>query len=119
MLTISAAAQTQLDRLLVDLKDREKVGLRVYVTPGGCSGFSYGMGFDEPAEGDEVIPIGATRLLVDAFSQEYLNGSEVDYVDSLMGGGFTVHNPNAVKTCSCGSSFDADSGSEAPKPCSH
>jgi iron-sulfur cluster assembly protein len=92
--------------------------LRVFVSPGGCSGFSYGMSLEsEPAEDDAVVEQGGVRVVVDPFSLQYLNGAQIDFIDSLMGGGFTVVNPNAVKSCACGQSFDTSFGGGAAKPC--
>ncbi len=118
MISVSEQAISQL-KLLLQQQDSQDLGLRVYVSPGGCSGFSYGMGFDEaPAEDDEVLEHQGIKVFVDPYSATYLEGAEIDFVDSLMGGGFTVHNPNAVKTCSCGHSFDAGDGAGAAKSCS-
>jgi iron-sulfur cluster assembly protein len=118
MITVSDQALSQLKNLL-DEQEHPTMGLRVYVSAGGCSGFSYGMGFDDaPASDDEVVEQSGVKVFVDPYSATYLEGAEIDYVDSLMGGGFTVHNPNAVKTCSCGSSFDAGDGAGAAKSCS-
>ncbi|MHB1526433.1 MAG: iron-sulfur cluster insertion protein ErpA [Candidatus Dormibacteria bacterium] len=117
MITVSEQAIGQLKQLLQQ-QDNQNMGLRVYVNAGGCSGFSYGMGFDDaPAEDDEVAEQEGVRVFVDPYSATYLEGAEIDYVDSLMGGGFTVHNPQAVKTCSCGQSFDAGDGAGATKSC--
>jgi iron-sulfur cluster assembly protein len=92
--------------------------LRVFVTPGGCSGFSYGMNIElEPADDDDVVEQAGVKLVVDPFSSQYLAGAQVDFVDALMGGGFTVVNPNAVQSCACGQSFDTNMGGGAPKPC--
>jgi iron-sulfur cluster assembly protein len=92
--------------------------LRVYVTPGGCSGFSYGMSLEtEPAEDDEIVEQSGVRVVVDAFSRQYLEGAQIDFVDSLMGGGFTVINPNAAKSCACGQSFDTAMGGGSARPC--
>jgi iron-sulfur cluster assembly protein len=92
--------------------------LRVYVAPGGCSGFSYGMSLEaEAADDDEVVEQAGVRVVVDPFSLQYLDGAQIDFIDSLMGGGFTVVNPNAVKSCACGQSFDTSFGGGAPKPC--
>jgi len=83
--------------------------LRVYVTGGGCSGLSYGMGFEEkPDVDDAVIEQNGIKLLVDSYSQRYLKGANVDYVESLMGSGFKINNPNVTKSCSCGHSFRAE-----------
>ena len=77
----------------------------MYLSQAGCSGLQYGMTVEETAEdGDELIETDGVRLLVDNFSAMYLEGAQVDYVNSLMGGGFTVHNPNAVSGCACGHS---------------
>lgn len=81
-------------------------GLRIRVVPGGCSGFSYSMQIeDAPRQGDQVIDKGGLRVFVDLFSQQYLEGVEIDYVSSVMGSGFTFNNPNATGSCGCGSSF--------------
>lgn len=92
--------------------------LRVFVAPGGCSGLQYGMTIDEQSdEGDEVIDTQGVRILVDNFSAMYLQGAEIDYVNSLMGGGFTVRNPNAVAGCACGHSFDAGENTQTAQSC--
>ena len=80
--------------------------LRVSVVGGGCSGFSYQLGFDEQAqEGDQVLAYDGVRVLVDPTSAQYLVGTEIDFVSSLHGGGFKFSNPKATHTCGCGSSF--------------
>lgn len=93
--------------------------LRVFVAPGGCSGLQYGMTIDEVAdEGDEIIETSGVKVFVDNFSAMYLKGAEIDYVNSLMGGGFTVKNPNAVAGCACGHSFDTgDDAAETSQSC--
>ena len=80
-------------------------GLRVGVRGGGCSGFQYQLAFDEQRDGDVVFEDRGLRLLVDGPSLPYVDGSEIDYVDSLQGAGFQVVNPNVVAACGCGSSF--------------
>jgi iron-sulfur cluster assembly protein len=120
MITVSDSALGQLKGLLQQ-EDAPEVGLRVYVQSGGCSGYSYGMGLDEnpPRADDQVVEVSGVRVYVDAFSAQHLEGAEIDYVDELMGGGFTIHNPNAKSTCGCGHSFQtADSSGEA-KSCAH
>ena len=83
--------------------------LRVYVSGGGCSGLSYGMGFEEkPDDDDRVIEQNGVKLLVDSYSQRYLKGTNIDYVESLMGSGFKINNPNVTKSCSCGHSFSTE-----------
>lgn len=92
-----------------ELREEEgnpELKLRVYITGGGCSGFSYGFTFDEKVNDDDtVVDNNDVTLLVDAMSIQYLAGSEVDYDQGLMGSRFVVQNPNASSTCGCGSSF--------------
>jgi iron-sulfur cluster assembly protein len=121
-LSVSDTALAQLKNLIAGQPAERPLGLRVFVQSGGCSGFSYGMGLDEnaPQADDHVIPVeGGLKVYVDAYSGQYLEGAEIDYVDELMGGGFTIHNPNAVRTCGCGHSFQTADASGAAKPCSH
>jgi len=80
--------------------------LRLYVTGGGCSGFSYGFAFDDQvAEDDTLIVTEGVALVVDAMSQQYVLGARVDFEDGLEGSRFVIHNPSAQTTCGCGSSF--------------
>jgi iron-sulfur cluster assembly accessory protein len=83
----------------------ENAGLRVGVKGGGCSGFQYQLAFDERKDGDVVFESHGLKLLVDGPSLPYVDGSQIDYVDSLQGAGFQVVNPNVVAACGCGSSF--------------
>jgi iron-sulfur cluster assembly accessory protein len=80
-------------------------GLRVGVKGGGCSGFQYQLAFDEQRDDDVVFEDHGLKLLVDPTSLSYVDGSQIDYVDSLTGAGFQVLNPNVVAACGCGSSF--------------
>jgi iron-sulfur cluster assembly protein len=83
--------------------------LRIYVQGGGCSGLSYGMGFEKEAEEDDsIIEESGVKVLVDSMSQDHLKGANVDYIESLMGSGFKINNPNVTKSCSCGSSFSTE-----------
>src|SRR5260370_12538508 len=101
-------------RELLKQENDPALGLRIFVAGGGCSGLQYGMTLDEEQEGDTVINQDDIKVFVDDMSLGYITGSEVDYVDSLMGAGFTVNNPNAVSSCGCGHSFKtADDGGEA------
>ena len=105
-ISMTPEAVNQLKTFMVEQGTPDQM-LRVFVSPGGCSGLQYGMTIEDTAEEDDtVIETDGVRLLVDSFSGMYLQGAEVDYVSSLMGGGFTVRNPNAVASCSCGHSFD-------------
>jgi len=119
VITMTDAALTQLRELLLK-QGQASLGLRVFVQPGGCSGMSYGMGFEDHAEdGDVITEFEGVRLYVDQVSARYVRGAEIDFVDSLMGGGFTVHNPNAVSSCACGSSFDTGADGGTARRCSH
>ena len=117
---MTSAAENKVRELLKQEND-STLGLRVFVAGGGCSGLQYGMTLDEEQEGDTVIPFGDFKVFVDDMSLGYITGSEVDYVDSLMGAGFTVNNPNAVSSCGCGHSFKTanDSGETRGCGCSH
>ena len=117
MLTITDAATERVRNLLKE-KKTEQGALRVFVAGGGCSGYQYGMALAEQAEEDDlVIERNGIRVFVDPESAPLLKGAEIDYVEDVMKSGFTIFNPNAVKSCACGSSFDtAESGGE-PKAC--
>lgn len=91
---------------LIEEEGNHNLKLRVYITGGGCAGFSYGFTLDEEIkEGDTLIENQGVTLLVDPMSIQYLMGSEVDYTEGLQGSQFVVRNPNATSTCGCGSSF--------------
>ena len=93
---------------LVSQQDRSDLALRVYVAGGGCSGLQYGMALDENVEpGDETFEVSGVQCVVDSTSLRYLQGAVVDYIHTDMGGGFKIENPNAAKSCGCGSSFSA------------
>jgi len=81
------------------------IGLRVGVRGGGCSGFQYALALDERRDDDNVFEHEGIPILVDSASLRYVDGSEVDYTESMMGAGFEVNNPNVVASCGCGSSF--------------
>ena len=103
MLTDRAAAKV---RKLREGEANSELKLRVYITGGGCSGFSYGFSFDENInETDSLFSNEDVTMLVDSLSFQYLVGSEVDYVEGLDGSRFVIKNPNATTTCGCGSSF--------------
>ncbi|MFN8509043.1 MAG: iron-sulfur cluster insertion protein ErpA [Deinococcaceae bacterium] len=101
------AASKALDML--QAQGKENAGVRVFIKSGGCSGYQYGMAIDDrELDGDTIVHDRGVKLLVDRMSLELLQGSEVDYVDNLMGGGFSVKNPNATSSCGCGHSFRTD-----------
>lgn len=106
MVTITETAAGKVLELLQTEAEGAQ-GLRLFVSGGGCAGYSYGMAFDNDLhEGDAVQEAHGVRLLIDSESAPLLDGAEIDYIDSIQGSGFTIHNPNAVKSCSCGHSFN-------------
>ncbi len=114
MISITDKAAGRVKSLLKE-KGTEGGALRVFVAGGGCSGYQYGMTLAQEAEEDDfVVEHDGIRLLVDPESAPLLKGAEIDYVEDIMKSGFTIFNPNAVKSCACGSSFDtAESGGKA------
>ena len=104
--TLSDAATSKVAALLAEEDGGETLALRVAVKPGGCSGYSYEMFFDSEILPDDVVrEFGAVKVVVDPASAELLTGSTLDYSDGLQGAGFHISNPNATRTCGCGSSF--------------
>lgn len=93
-------------RTLLEQRNIPGYALRVFVSGGGCSGMQYGMRFEQgPSDFDAVVETDGIRLVIDPTSLMYLQGSTIDFVDSLMGGGFRIENPNAISSCGCGHSF--------------
>jgi iron-sulfur cluster assembly protein len=92
-------------KILSLVADAPEKGLRVKVIGGGCSGLQYKMDVDDPKAGDKVFERDGARVVVDRKSFLYLNGTELDYADTLMSTGFNLHNPNVKRTCGCGASF--------------
>lgn len=112
--TLSEGATSKLKELIGKHGTVEETYLRVYVTGGGCSGFRYGMALDNKLhEGDQVLQNNGIKVVVDQNSSEFIDGSSVDYVESVAGSGFTISNPNNWSTCGCGQSFN-QKGQEAP-----
>ena len=119
VVTLTAKASEKLKEIIAK-QGRDDLALRVYVTPGGCSGFSYGMTFAEGTEeGDAIVDQDGVKVVVDPMSAMYVKGSEIDFVDALMGGGFALRNPNAVSSCGCGQSFKTAGDAGTAKACSH
>jgi iron-sulfur cluster assembly protein len=107
MITISQSATDQIKTML-SAEETPNMFLRLSVKAGGCSGFSYGMGFDDDQRAeDKVMDFHGLKVVVDSDSNKYLDGVQIDFKDSGMGGGFTIENPNAVASCGCGQSFKA------------
>ena len=109
MINVSEMAAAKISELLVE-EQKAGGGLRVYVQGGGCSGFQYGMMIEENGQGagDQVFESHGIKLFVDPISVQYLKNAEVDFIDTITGGGFTIKNPNATSTCGCGSSFSTE-----------
>jgi iron-sulfur cluster assembly protein len=119
LVVLSEAAAGKLQELTA-AENNPQIGLRVYVYSGGCSGFRYGMMLeDQPTPDDITVESRGIKVYVDQQSTEYLTGSEIDYLDTLMGAGFTVNNPNAVSACGCGSSFRTADSDGSPGACHH
>ena len=104
MVTLTDIAAKKVSEFL-SAHEQPGAGLRVAVKGGGCSGFQYQLALDEQREGDEVFEHDGIKIIVDELSLRYVDGSTVDYTESLMGAGFQVENPNVVAACGCGSSF--------------
>jgi iron-sulfur cluster assembly accessory protein len=109
MINVSETAAAKINELLIE-EQKAGGGLRVFVQGGGCSGFQYGLMIDENGQGvgDQVFESHGVKLFVDPISIQYLKNAEVDFVDTITGGGFTIKNPNATSTCGCGSSFSTE-----------
>lgn len=119
LVSLSEAAAAKLTELTA-AENNPAIGLRVYVYSGGCSGFRYGMMLeDQPTPEDVTVESRGIKVYVDQQSTQYLLGSEIDYLDTLMGAGFTVNNPNAVSGCGCGSSFRTAESAGSPGACGH
>jgi iron-sulfur cluster assembly accessory protein len=109
MINVSETAAVKISELLAE-ENKAGSGLRVFVQGGGCSGFQYGLMIEENGQGaaDQVYESHGVKLFIDPISIQYLKGAEVDFVDTITGGGFTIKNPNATSTCGCGQSFTTD-----------
>jgi len=116
MITLSEKAASEI-KTIMGQNGGTFEGVRVFVAGGGCSGLSYGMQIaDEPATADDLVfDAGGIKVIVDVQSHQFLEGASIDFDDSLQGGGFKINNPNAVKSCGCGSSF-ATEESEGAAP---
>src|SRR2546430_9543920 len=106
MINVTDNAVRQLQSLLPALGENAQKGLRVQVAKGGCSGLHYEMALDEKKEGDAVVERDGMQFFIDGDSIAYLRGATLDFSDGLSDAGFRVVNPNASRTCGCGSSFE-------------
>ncbi len=104
MITLTENAATKVNSLQQENGEGGKL-LRIFVESGGCSGFQYGMSFDEQKDGDKVLQSAGVSFLMDDASLAYMEGSEIDFDDGLNGKGFEIRNPKAGSTCGCGKSF--------------
>lgn len=109
MISLTESAIKQLHVLVQEEGDPTK-GLRIFVEKGGCAGLQYGMKLDAAQEGDEVVSEDGVQVLIDTESMAYLRGSTLDYADDLAGAGFRLRNPNAARSCGCGTSFEPAQG---------
>lgn len=117
MITITESAANQIKQMMAAEED-DNLFLRVGVQGGGCSGLSYGMGFDtEVKENDTKFDQEGIEVVVDADSKKILEGTVIDYKQNMMGGGFTIDNPNAIASCGCGSSFRTATNEGTPENC--
>jgi iron-sulfur cluster assembly accessory protein len=122
MVTVTNAAAEKIRQLMAEEPEGGVSVLRIAIQGGGCSGFQYELGFDRgPQDGDNEIESNGVRVVVDPFSAPYITGSEIDFVDALMGAGFAINNPNVQAACGCGSSFQAKEGvaEGEPAPAGH
>lgn len=117
VLVVTPPAVAKIKQLLME-KNIPDYALRVFVAGGGCSGLQYGMAFEgNVQEFDTTLEIDGVKMVIDPTSLLYVRGAMIDFVDSLMGGGFRIDNPNAVSTCGCGHSFRSDDSEDADGGC--
>jgi iron-sulfur cluster assembly accessory protein len=111
MVTVTESAARKIRELMASEPEGDIGVLRVAIEGGGCSGFQYALGFDRGTQdADTEIESNGVRVVIETFSAPYLAGSEIDFVDALMGAGFAINNPNVQAACGCGSSFQAKEG---------
>lgn len=110
-ITLTEKAASEIRDLLTQ-QGKPDATLRIWVASGGCSGLQYGMAIDEeqPTAEDQIFESNGVKIAIDPLSLNYMIGSEVDYLDDQLGGGFKIENPNAVKGCGCGHSFQTEDG---------
>jgi iron-sulfur cluster assembly accessory protein len=106
MITVTDSAVKQLQSILSGEPDAAGKGLRIFVEHGGCAGLQYGMTLDSRKDGDSIVEREGVQVIVDEESAKYLAGSTIDFADGLSGAGFRIQNPNAVRSCGCGTSFE-------------
>jgi iron-sulfur cluster assembly protein len=115
LVSLTATAAEKIKELQAGEPDGEAAVLRVAVQGGGCSGFEYALGFDRgPQDGDHELESHGVSVVVDPFSAPYLQGAEIDFLNSIQEAGFKISNPNVASSCGCGHSFQVEEG-EAPE----
>lgn len=114
-ISLTERAAVELRALLAGRAASPGSGLRLAVVPGGCAGWQYEMKVGDPQEGDHICEKEGARVIVSADSIPFLTGSEIDYIDELSDSGFRVNNPNASRSCGCGTSFESG-GSPSDQP---
>lgn len=117
MITLTDAAVSQVKEML-KAEEEDGLRLRVGVQGGGCTGLSYGLGFDSEMNDDDIeLTIGGLSVVIDKESEPIVKGMTIDYKQNMMGGGFTIDNPNALASCGCGSSFRTATHAGTPEEC--
>jgi iron-sulfur cluster assembly accessory protein len=119
MIIVNDSAIKQLQTILAEEPEATGKGLRIFVEHGGCAGLQYGMTLDERKDGDSVVERDGVQVLVDEESGKYLEGATLDFADGLTGAGFRIQNPNAVRSCGCGTSFEAPENDSAQQADAH
>ena len=110
-ITLTPLAAAKVKELMAEEPDADSLVLRIAIQGGGCSGFQYGLGFDNgAADGDQEFELEGVRVVVDPHSVPYLQGATVDFLTGLQESGFKIENPNAVSSCGCGHSFQVEEG---------
>lgn len=107
IVNVSNSALNELNEMVTNNPEHKGKALRIYVEGGGCSGLQYGMVFDDVRDNDFIYKYPTLDVVVDEFSVNYIKGSELDFSNELIGGGFKFNNPNAASSCGCGKSFAA------------
>ncbi|EDY16996.1 iron-sulfur cluster assembly accessory protein [Chthoniobacter flavus Ellin428] len=115
MIQVTEPAIRQLQVMMREQDDQTQ-GLRIFVEHGGCAGLQYGMGFGQAEPGDEVVERDGVKVIIAEKSRHFLDGSTIDYSDDLAGAGFRIQNPNAVRSCGCGTSFEPADAEASTQP---
>ncbi|MDG4658255.1 iron-sulfur cluster assembly accessory protein [Ectobacillus antri] len=117
MIVVTEQAALQIQDMIKQADEGEQF-VRLAVKGGGCSGLSYGLGFEpEAGENDEILTFHGVKFIIDKQDAPVLQGVKIDYKQSMLGGGFTIDNPNAIATCGCGSSFRTATNQGTPEQC--